>query len=135
MMPLEAKGIHQRPAAGEYHGDGKPDLPRRHLQRAECVSRSYEAAEQRHIWRESSRRPLGRSGKRRSLLSAHDRTRESAGVVYALGLDGIIHDTLPQSNREALVTGSITHGSATGIRSRSGRTTSTKARRTAAPAA
>src|SRR5207245_3505630 len=70
---------------------------------------STKPPEQRHILEGFFGGPLGRSGKTSFMLSAHDRTENQQAVVYALGLDGIIHDTLPQSNREALVTGSITH--------------------------
>ena len=97
-----------KPGSQEYHGDGNL-IFRDATFNARNAFASTKPPEQRHILEGFFGGPLGRSGKTSFMLSAHDRTENQQAVVYALGLDGIIHDTLPQSNREALVTGSITH--------------------------
>ena len=65
-------------------------------------------AEQRRIVDGFLGGPIGHSGKTVFMLSANDHLQDQQAVVYALGLDGIIHDALRQRSGEARVTGSIT---------------------------
>lgn len=53
--------------------------------------------------------PVGHSGKTSFLLSANDQTEDQQAIIFALGPAGIIQDTLPQPNGQALLSGSITH--------------------------
>jgi carboxypeptidase family protein/TonB-dependent receptor-like protein len=97
-----------KPGGQEYHGDGNLIFRDAHFNARNAFATS-KPPEQRRILEGFFGGPLGTSGKSSFMLSANDRTQDQQAVVYALGLAGIIHDTLPQSNREALVTGSITH--------------------------
>ena len=42
-------------------------------------------------------------------MSANDALLDQQAFVYALGLAGVIQDSLPQSSGRALLSGSITH--------------------------
>jgi hypothetical protein len=53
--------------------------------------------------------PLGSGGKTSFMVSANDAVLDQQAFVYALGLAGVIQDSLPQSNGRALISGSITH--------------------------
>ena len=53
--------------------------------------------------------PLGSSGKTSFMLSANDANDNRQAFVHALGPDGLIEDSLPQSSGRALVSGSVTH--------------------------
>jgi hypothetical protein len=97
-----------KPGGQEYHGDGNLIFRDSHFN-ARNPFTSSRPPEQRRIVEGFFGGPLGTNGKTSFMLSANDRTQDQQAVVFALGLSGIIHDTLPQSDREALVTGSVTH--------------------------
>ena len=97
-----------KPGGQEYHFDGNLIFRDAHFN-ARNPFTSTRPPERRRILEGFFGGPLGTSGKTSFMLSAHDRIQNQQAVVFALGLSGIIHDTLPQTNGDALVTGSVTH--------------------------
>jgi hypothetical protein len=97
-----------KPGSQEYHGDGNL-IFRDALFNAREPFANVKPPEQRRIFEGFLGGPLGQSGKTSFMLSANDQLEDQQAIVYAVGLSGIIHDTLPQPNGQALVSGSITH--------------------------
>ena len=97
-----------KPGSATFHAESNAIFRDARLNARNAFA-STKPPEQRRIFEGFLGGPLAAGGKTSFVVSANDRLEEQQAIVYAVGPAGIIHDTLPQSNGEALLSGSITH--------------------------
>jgi hypothetical protein len=97
-----------KPGGLEYRGDVNVIFRDAHFNARNAFA-STRPPEQRRIFEGFFGGPLGHSGKTSFMLSDNYEMEDQQAVIYALGPSGIIQDTVPHPNGQALVSGSITH--------------------------
>ncbi len=66
-------------------------------------------SEQKHILEGEFGGPIGSSGKTSFVASGSDQVDDQQAIVVAAGLDGTIHNLVPQPNTQGLLSAAITH--------------------------
>ena len=97
-----------KPGGQEYHGEWNL-IFRDAVFNASNAFASTKPADQRRIFEGIFGGPVRHGGKTSFLISANDEAEDQQAIIFALGPSGIIQDTLPQPNGQALLSGSITH--------------------------
>jgi hypothetical protein len=97
-----------KPGDQEYHGDIS-SLIRDARVNARNPFATQKPPEERRAADGFFGGPLGSGGKTSFMISANDAVLDQRAFVYAVGLGGVIQDSLPQASARALVSASITH--------------------------
>jgi hypothetical protein len=97
-----------KPGDQEYHGDISSLIRDAHVN-ARNPFATQKPPEERRAADGFFGGPLGAGGKTSFMISANDAVLDQRAFIYALGLGGVVQDSLPQSSGRALVSASITH--------------------------
>lgn len=97
-----------KPGGQTYHGDVNLIGRNAHLNARNAFA-TTRPPEQRRIVEGFLGGPIGSTGKTAFVLSANDEVRDQQAFIHAVGLNGVIDGSLPQTSGRALVSASITH--------------------------
>ena len=97
-----------KPGTPQYHGEANLLFRDAALDATNAFA-TTKPEDRKHIVEGMVGGPLGSSGKTSFLVSGHDQLEDQQAFVYAVGLEGPLQDSVPQANRQTLVSGSLTH--------------------------